>query len=60
MADFLDVVKHRRSIRKFQDATLSPDEVVAMMTPVLFAPSSKGKQAVEFILVEQKDMLELY
>ena len=58
MADFLDVVKRRRSIRKYQDAPLSSDEVVALMTPVLYSPSSKGKQAVEFILVDQKDMLE--
>ena len=58
MADFLDVVTQRRSIRKYQDAPLSSDEVVALMTPVLYAPSSKGKQAVEFILVEQKEMLE--
>ena len=58
MADFLDVVKRRRSIRKYQDASLTSDEVVALMTPVLYSPSSKGKQAVEFVLVEQKDMLE--
>ena len=58
MTDFLDVVKRRRSIRKYQDAPLSSDEVVALMTPVLYSPSSKGKQAVEFILVEQKEMLE--
>ena len=58
MADFLDVVKHRRSVRKYQTESLSSDEVVALMTPVLYSPSSKGKQAVEFILVEQKDMLE--
>ena len=58
MADFLEVVKKRRSVRKYTDAPLSSDEVVALMTPVLYAPSSKGKQAVEFILVEQKEMLE--
>ena len=58
MADFLDVVTQRRSIRKYQEAPLSSDEVVALMTPVMYAPSSKGKQAVEFILVEQKEMLE--
>ena len=58
MAEFLDIVSRRRSIRKFAVEPLSSDDVVALMTPVLLAPSSKGKQAVEFVLVDDRDTLE--
>ena len=58
MAEFLDIVCRRRSVRSFTEEALTSDEVVALMTPALMAPTSKGKQAVEFVLADDRDTLE--
>lgn len=56
--EFKNLIKSRRSMRKFTEEPLSQEDVVALMRAALMAPTSKGLHAWEFILVEDKDMLK--
>ncbi|MBB4036945.1 nitroreductase [Dysgonomonas hofstadii] len=58
MADFKELIKSRRSIRKFTEAPLSPGQVETIMKAALMSPTSKSSNAWQFLLVEDKDMLE--
>ena len=57
MQNFTDLARKRRSIRKFTPEKLSEDQVVELMKAALFAPSSKGLRAWEFVLVDNADLL---
>lgn len=56
--DFKDLVKKRRSIRKFTEQELAQDEVVTMMRAALMSPSSHNTRGWEFVLVDDKAMLQ--
>lgn len=58
MESFSELVRLRRSMRKFTDEQLTPDEVTTLLKSALMAPSSKGKHAWHFILVDDKEMLK--
>ena len=59
MNSFSELIKMRRSMRKFTDELLSPDEAKLLLRAALMAPSSKGLHAWEFVVVEDKPTLEL-
>ena len=54
---FLDLVKKRRTTRKFTEQTLTQEEVVDLMKVPLLAPSSRNRQPLQYILVDNKDDL---
>ena len=54
---FVDLLRSRRSIRKYAAEPLDPEMVVQLMEAALLAPSSKGKRPCEFILVDDKQKL---
>lgn len=56
--DFKDLVKQRRSIRKYTDEELAQDDVVTIMRAALMSPSSHNTRGWEFVLVDDKDMLK--
>lgn len=58
MESFADLVRLRRSMRKFTDEQLTPEEVETLLKSALMAPSSKGKHAWQFIVVDDKEMLQ--
>ena len=58
MSSFAELIKNRRSIRKFTDQLLSPDQVESILQAALMAPASKRKNPWEFVVVEDKTMLE--
>ena len=58
MENFSELVKIRRSMRKFTEEELTQDEVVALLRAALMSPSSKGTHAWEFVLVDDKPLLE--
>ena len=58
MEKFSELVKTRRSMRKFTEEELTQDEVVALMRAALMSPSSKGSHAWEFVVVDDKALLE--
>lgn len=57
MKDFCDLVKVRRSIRKFQDKAVEIDKVKGILKAVLMAPSSKRSQPWQFVVVDDKAKL---
>ena len=57
MKDFCDLVRVRRSIRKFQDRAVEPDKLKEILKAVLMAPSSKRSQPWQFVVVDKKEKL---
>lgn len=50
----LELLKNRRSIRKFTDEKISKEDLDKILKVGLLAPSSMGKKPVEVIVVEDK------
>lgn len=58
MSDFSKLITKRRSIRKFTDEAIKPQEVELILKAGLKAPSSKNGKPWHFIAVEDKGVLE--
>lgn len=58
MENFTDLIKSRRSTRKFTEEKLSQDQVVALLKAALMSPSSKRSNAWQFIAIEDKEVLK--
>ena len=58
MENFSDLIKNRRSMRKFTGEELTQDEVVALMKAALLSPSSKRTNCWQFVLVDDKELLK--
>lgn len=54
----LELVKKRRSIRKYTDQTIERATLAAILKIALFAPAGHGKKVVEFVVVEDKSTLD--
>lgn len=59
MKNFHELLVNRRSIRKYTDEAISPEDVQLILEAALMAPSSKNSRPWEFITVEDKKKLEL-
>ena len=55
--DFKDIVSKRRSIRKFTDEELTPEQTHAILRAALMSPTSKSTRAWKFIIVDDKNLL---
>lgn len=53
----LDLMKKRRSVRKYQQRAIEPEKIELLKEAALLAPTSKNKREWEFIFVEDKDTL---
>ena len=58
MESFASLIKQRRSTRKFTEEPLTPEQVEAILKAGLMAPSSKRSRPWQFIVVEDKEMLQ--
>ena len=58
MDSFSELIKTRRSMRKFTGEELTQEEVVALMKAALMAPTSKRSNAWQFVVVDDKDLLK--
>lgn len=58
MESFATLIKNRRSTRRFTDQLLNPEQVEMILKAALMAPASKGKNPWQFVVVEDKGMLE--
>lgn len=58
MNKFSELIKKRRSTRKFTEKLLTPAEVENILKAGLMAPSSKSTTPWEFVAVEDKTSLE--
>ncbi|MDD2798927.1 MAG: nitroreductase family protein [Bacteroidales bacterium] len=57
MTTFNELIKRRRTIRKFTEELLSPSEVELILKSGLMSPASKNRNSWEFIVVEDKEVL---
>lgn len=55
---FLSLAQKRRSIRKYQDKPLAPEEIETLVEAMLRAPTSMGKNSWEFVVVTDPGLLE--
>lgn len=58
MENFSDLIKKRRSTRKFTEEELTQEQVVSLLKAGLMAPSSKRSNCWQFIVVDDKETLE--
>lgn len=58
MENFATLIKNRRSTRKYRDQLMNPDQVEMILKAALMAPAGKRKNPWQFIVVEDKTMLE--
>ncbi|MCL1938960.1 MAG: nitroreductase family protein [Candidatus Azobacteroides sp.] len=58
MNHFAELVANRRSVRQYADKPLLPSEVELIMKAALMSPSSKNSRSWQFVLVEDKEMLQ--
>lgn len=56
--EMLEILKRRRSIRKFTEEKLTKEEVEKILKAGLLAPSSKNKKPVELILIEDPHTIQ--
>ena len=58
MENFSELIKNRRSMRKFTDEELTQDQVVTLMKAALMSPSSKRSNSWQFVVIDDKEVLE--
>jgi len=57
MEQFSELIKNRRSTRKFTSEELKQEEVVSLLKAALMSPSSKRANPWQFIVVDDKETL---
>ena len=55
---FEELIRKRRSIRRFQDRPVEPEKVDLLMEAALRVPSSRGLKPWEFVVVDDRSLLE--
>ncbi len=55
---FFNLLKRRRSIRRFKNRKIEKDKITLLLKSALLAPSSRSIRPWEFILVEDKETLK--
>ena len=53
----LDVIRERRSIRKYTDQLVSEDQIREILDAGFYAPTARNQQEVRFVVVENREML---
>jgi len=56
--EFYDVVKGRKSIKKFKNTPVNEEKLARMINAAMMSPSWKNKSSYKFILVDEKRELE--
>ncbi len=54
----IEILRQRRSVRKFQDKPIAPEKLDLLKEAVLRSPSSRSFDPWHFIFVDDKDLLE--
>lgn len=58
MKNFHELITKRRTIRKYTDASLDPNDVKSIFAAALKSPTSKNARSWQFVVVEDKQQLE--
>ncbi len=54
----LDIIKSRRSVRKFTDEPVEEEKILHIMEAARLAPSWRNKQCWKFIVINQPDIIK--
>ncbi|MFC2029319.1 nitroreductase family protein [Chloroflexota bacterium] len=54
----LDIIKSRRSIRRFQDKPIPPEAIQELLEAAQWAPSGSNNQPWVFVVVQEPDTLQ--
>jgi nitroreductase len=54
----IELLKSRRSIRKYEDKSLEKEQVDTLLKAALLAPSSRARRPWEFVAVTDKEILK--
>lgn len=55
--DFHELIVNRRSIRKYTQEPIAPDDVKLILEAALLSPTSKSARAWQLVAIEDKDVL---
>lgn len=55
--EFLEVIKRRRSIRKYKEEQISDEELSKILEAGRYAPSGGNNQTSHFIVIQNKKVL---
>lgn len=58
MSEFDEIIRTRRSIRKYTQQKVEPEKILKVVQAALLAPSGKRMYPCEFIIIEDKQILE--
>ena len=58
MSNFHNLLINRRSTRRFKNELLKPEETEMILSAALLSPTSKNGHSWQFIVVDDKEMLE--
>lgn len=58
MSNFYELLKRRRSIRQYTEAPIDKEILKQLARAALMSPSSKSRTPWEFVIVQNKDMLQ--
>ncbi|MDE6115053.1 MAG: nitroreductase family protein [Muribaculum sp.] len=58
MSDFHNLIVNRRSIRRYTEEEINPEDVKTILEAALMAPSSKSTRPWHFVVVEDSAVLE--
>ena len=56
--EILDVMRARRSVRRYTDEKISDEQLKKILSAALLAPSGHSKYPCEFIVVRNRELLE--
>lgn len=54
----IDLLRTRRSVRKFTEQTIEPEKIELLKEAILRAPSSKNSNAGEYIFVDDQELIQ--
>jgi nitroreductase len=58
MNELYEIIRQRRSIRKFLPQTVEPEKTEQLLKSVLMAPTSKNSKSWAFVVVDEAELLQ--
>ena len=56
--NLLQIMKNRRSVRAYTGDPIPPEKLEKILQAGLLAPSGRNARPVEFVVVEQRELLD--
>lgn len=56
--DIFQVIRHRRSVRKFKNTPVPKDHIIKILDAANFAPTPRNRQAWKFLVIQDREILD--